>query len=290
MMLTVLTLDLTAAPPGAAAASDAEAVTPPAISSDTATSPGMAAAAVGPSVAAGPSFRGKAFDTCVAPSLDTMRRWQRSQYGAVGVYYGGRGRACKSQPHLDRGWTRAVDRMGWGVLPVYVGSQSPCVNARNKKGYTIGRHPWSQGEREGRDAVRRARAVGFRAGSPLYLDMEAYAYRKPACARTTLSFVRSWNREVRGHGYIPGFYSSADSGVRHMEKARRSGVRDLPTVMWFARWRTRPHLYREPSLSADAWRPARRIHQYAGNVRERHAGRTLVIDRNLVHAPVARIG
>lgn len=59
-------------------------------------------------------------------------------------------------------------------------------------------------------------------------------------------------------------------------------------VMWFARWRTRPHLYREPALRR-AWRPARRIHQYAGNVQERHGGRSLVIDRNLVHAPVARI-
>ncbi|MFC9535352.1 glycoside hydrolase domain-containing protein [Streptomyces sp. NPDC057717] len=234
-------------------------------------------------------FRGLAFDTCMAPSLDTMRRWRASKYGAVGVYYGGRGRACPRQPRLGHRWMKGVQRLGWRVLPVYVGSQSPCVVAGPKKAYRIGGNAWSQGVREGRDAVRRARAVGIRPGSPLYLDMEAYKYRQKKCARTTLTFVRGWDRQVRRKGYVPGFYSSADSGVVHMRAAARAGVRDLPSVIWFARWHTRPRLAREPVLRGSAWTSRRRIHQYAGNVKERHGGRTLVIDRNLVHAPVARI-
>lgn len=267
LVLTALAADMTASPPGVASDHSARG----------------AAAKVS-------TFRGWAFDTCLTRSTDTMRRWRQSKYGAVGVYFGGRGRACKRQPHLNHAWMRAVKGMGWRVLPLYVGSQSPCVVAKNKKNVRIGRQPWSQGKQEGRDAVRAAKAVGIQQDSPLYLDMEAYAYRDKSCANTTLSFVRSWDREVRRQGYVPGFYSSADSGVRHMEAARRAGVGDLPSVMWFARWRTKPHLYGEPSLSDNAWRPARRIHQYAGNVKERHGGRTLVIDRNLVHAPVARIG
>lgn len=235
------------------------------------------------------TFHGWAFDVCTAPSLDTMRRWRNSPYRAVGVYYGGRGRACPHQRALSRSWTRAVSRMGWRVLPVYVGSQSPCVTAKQKKGMRVGRYPWRQGVREARDAVRRARALGMESSSPLYLDMEAYNYRKRGCAQRTLLFVRAWDREVRRHGYVPGFYSSAGSGVRHIESARRSGVRDLPSVMWFARWHTKPHLYREPVLRRSGWHPQRRIHQYAGNVKERHGGRTLVVDRNLVSAPVARI-
>ncbi|MEV5978893.1 DUF1906 domain-containing protein [Streptomyces sp. NPDC052114] len=276
LVLTALTLDLTASPPGVASSGNTE----PARTAPTRTAPAATKVA---------TFRGWAFDTCLTQSVDTMRRWRSSSYRAVGVYYAGRGRACKRQPHLDHAWMRAVQRMGWRVLPVYVGSQSPCVVAKNKKGVRIGRHPWTQGKREGRDAVRRAKALGMRRPSPLYLDMEAYAHQKKSCAHTTLSFVRAWDREVRRHGYVPGFYSSADSGVRHMEAARRAGVRDLPAVMWFARWHTKPHLYREPELKRHAWRPARRIHQYAGNVKERHGGRTLLIDRNLVHAPVARV-
>ena len=46
--------------------------------------------------------------------------------------------------------------------------------------------------------------------------MEAYKYRQKKCARTTLTFVRGWDRQVRRKGYVPGFYSSADSGVVHM--------------------------------------------------------------------------
>ncbi|TGA98071.1 DUF1906 domain-containing protein [Streptomyces sp. MZ04] len=235
------------------------------------------------------TFRGWAFDTCHAPPLGTMRRWESSDYRAVGVYFGGRGRACKRQAHLSRDWMRAVQGMGWRVLPLYVGSQSPCVIADSKQDVRIGQDAWREGTSEGRDAVSRAKALGMQRDSPLYLDMEAYGYRNEECARTTLAFVRAWDREVRRLGYVPGFYSSADSGVRHMETARRAGVRDLPEVMWFARWRTSPDLYREPVLRRDAWHPARRIHQFAGNVKERHGGRTLLIDRSLVHAPVAQV-
>ncbi|WP_235882397.1 DUF1906 domain-containing protein [Streptomyces apricus] len=236
------------------------------------------------------TFKGRAFDTCRAPSADTMRRWRASPYRAVGVYFGGRGRACASQPHLTRAWVRTVHRQGWRVLPLYVGSQSTCVYARHKRNVRIGRHPWKQGTAEARDAVRRASALGMRQGSPLFLDMEAYAYKKKKCARSTLLFVRGWNREVSRRGYLPGFYSSAGSGIRHMERSRRAGVGDLPAVVWFARWGVRNGLHREPVLRKSAWTPARRIHQYAGNVRERHGGRTLLIDRNVMHAPVARIG
>ncbi|MEU1331041.1 DUF1906 domain-containing protein [Streptomyces sp. NPDC005865] len=314
LVLTALTVDLTAAPPGAAADPTPGTGGP----SGWASAIGWAAAAeaAGASGADGASgvsgvsgagdvaelpwsaarasakvstFNGKAFDTCNTPSTDTMRRWLKSSYRGVGVYYGGRGRACKTQAHLNHAWMRSVKRMGWRVLPVYVGSQSPCVVAKNKRHVRIGKNPAAQGQREGSDAVRRAKAFGIGKQSPLYLDMEAYPYRKKSCASATLSFVRSWDRQVRRQGYVPGFYSSADSGVLHMEMSRRAGVRDLPEVMWFARWHTKPNLYREAALGRSAWHPARRIHQYAGNVKESHGGRALKIDRNLVHAPVARI-
>ncbi|MFM9369066.1 glycoside hydrolase domain-containing protein [Streptomyces sp. Da 82-17] len=236
-------------------------------------------------------FKGWAFDTCRAPSLGTMRAWRRhSDYRAVGVYFGGRGRHCKHQPNLDRIWLQDVHALGWGVLPLYVGSQPPCVFAKNKQNVRIGPNPARQGRAEGRDAVSRARAHGFRQGSPLYLDVESYDLRDAKCRARTLSFVRAWNREVRGKGYVTGFYSSADSGVRHMELARRKGVTDLPEVVWFARWGVKPNLNKEPVFRPGAWYPHKRIHQYKGDVKEKHGGRTLHIDRNIVDAPVARIG
>ncbi|MCT2589381.1 DUF1906 domain-containing protein [Streptomyces sp. N2-109] len=236
-------------------------------------------------------FQGRAFDTCVAPTQSTMRAWRASPYRGVGVYVGGRGRACPVQPNLDPAWVEGVTSMGWRLLPLYVGSQAPCVHAERKRRYAIdSRDPAGAGVREGRDAVAQARALGMREKSPVYLDMEAYDIRDAACARTTLRFIQGWNREVRRLGYLPGFYSSATSGVTHLEEARAAGVQDLPAVMWFARWNTAPDLRGEPALAPGAWQPHRRVHQYRGNVRETYGGRTVQIDRNLVDAPVAIVG
>ncbi|MFJ2783636.1 MULTISPECIES: DUF1906 domain-containing protein [unclassified Streptomyces] len=233
-------------------------------------------------------FTGRAFDTCEAPPLATMRAWQDSPYGAVGIYFGGRGRGCPGQRELDRTWVTEVHTMGWRLLPIFVGSQAPCVLSAAKRPFALGSDPWGQGTREAGDAVRAARALGLDAGSPLYLDIESYRSGDAHCAATTLSFVRAWNREVRRLGHLAGFYSSADSGVRDIEAQRRAGTADLPDVIWFARWRGGPALYTENVLDPHAW-PHARIHQYEGDVAETYGGHRLVIDRDEVDAPVARI-
>ncbi|MEU2239872.1 DUF1906 domain-containing protein [Streptomyces sp. NPDC018338] len=236
-----------------------------------------------------PRFAGKAFDTCEAPSLAVMKAWLDSPYRAVGIYFGGRGRGCPTQKELSPAWVASAHAMGWRLLPLFVGSQAPCVYAAAKRPYAIGSTPWSQGIREAGDAVRAARALGIGTSSPLYLDIESYQVEDTSCAATTLSFVRSWNREVRRLGYLPGYYSSADTGIRHIEGQRKAGTLDLPSVMWFARWRGTPALYTETSLHPEAWTPHARIHQYVGNVAESYGGRRMVIDRNAVDAPVARV-
>lgn len=178
--------------------------------------------------------------------------------------------------------------MGWRLLPLFVGSQAPCVISTAKRPFALGSSPWSQGTREAVEAVRAAGALGLDASSPLYLDIEAYRAGDAGCAATTLSFVRAWSREVRRLGYVPGFYSSVETGVRDIEAQRRAGTKDLPAVMWFARW-GRPALYTETVLDPQAWTPHARIHQYAGNVSEAYGGRRLLIDRNTMDAPVARV-
>ncbi|MFF5974918.1 glycoside hydrolase domain-containing protein [Streptomyces sp. NPDC012769] len=234
-------------------------------------------------------FAGRAFDTCEAPSLAVMNAWRSSPYRAVGVYFGGRGRGCPRQEHLTPGWVASVHAQGWEMLPLFVGSQAPCVIAEAKRRYAIGASPWLQGTQEAGDAVRAARALGFDAASPLYLDIEAYRTDDARCVETTVRFVRAWNREVRRLGYVPGFYSSADTGVRQLERERRAGTKDLPSVIWFARWQGGPALDTESVLHPAAWQPRARIHQYAGNVTETYGGRRMLIDRNVVDAPVARV-
>lgn len=234
-------------------------------------------------------FKGQAFDTCRTPSAAVMRAWYgTSPFKAVGVYIGGRARACTNQPHLNADWVRKADATGWRLLPLYVGSQSPCVRAKNKRGFTIPRKkPAQQGATEARDAVRQARELGLGKHSAIYLDMEAYDNSDAGCALTTLRFVQGWNRAVTKAGYIPGFYSSSNSGIAHMEGARKAGRKNLPEMLWFARWKAAPSLNNDKYIARHAWRPHRRIHQYDGNVKRTYGGHTLNIDRNLVDAPVA---
>ncbi|MFH9723352.1 DUF1906 domain-containing protein [Streptomyces sp. NPDC017254] len=244
----------------------------------------------GPTAVAAPTYyTGRAFDTCEAPSLAVMKAWRSSPYGAVGIYFGGRGRGCPTQRELTPAWVASAHAMGWRLLPLFVGSQAPCVVAAAKRPFAIGSSPVSQGTREGGEAVQAARALGLGTSSPLYLDIEAYRAGDAPCAATTLSFVRAWSREVLRLGYVPGYYSSADTGVRDIEAARRAGTADLPAVMWFARWQGRPALYTESVLQPQAWMPHARIHQYAGNVAEAYGGRRLLIDRNEMDAPVASV-
>ncbi|MFF8957619.1 DUF1906 domain-containing protein [Streptomyces sp. NPDC014894] len=254
------------------------------------------------------TFRGLAFDVCRVPSLAVMSAWRASSpYGAVGVPYGGRGRECPDQPHLTRGWVAEVHRMGWRVLPVFAGSQPPCARGpadgerpRSSPGApetrstpgtpeTIGATPAAQGEREGGDAVRQARALGMDRGSALYVSLRSYDLDDAGCVRATLDYVRAWNREVRREGYVPGLRGDAETGARHMETARRAGTGDLPSALWFARWNRRPSLYGETVLHPYAWRVKRRIHQYEGEVSEEHGGHRLTVGRNLTDAPVARV-
>lgn len=237
-------------------------------------------------------FQGTGFETCETPTADTLQAWHgTSPYGAVGVYFGGRARACAQQPNLTPSWVRTVNTGGWSILPIYVGSQSPCTTSSSKKAYTIDTaNPGGSGVTEARDAVQRAQDLGFVENSALYLDMESYDIRTASCTAPTLAFVQAWDKEVRRLGYIPGFYSSADSGIMHMEQARAAGAADLPSVLWYARWNVTPTLESEPVLPRDAWTPHSRIHQYTGNVTEQYGGRTINIDRDLIDAPVAVIG
>ncbi|NSC22586.1 DUF1906 domain-containing protein [Streptomyces albus subsp. chlorinus] len=234
-------------------------------------------------------FQGNAFDTCQAPSVATMRAWKGpSPFGAVGIYIGGRGRACPKQKHLSPDWVTTVHKQGWKLLPLYVGSQSPCVIAKNKRKVRMsGKNPYAQGQREGADAVRQAQRFHMAKHSAIYLDMEAYRYKHTACAATTLRFVQGWNSAVRAQGYIAGFYSSANSGIAHLEKARAAGARGLPTAVWFARWRVKPSTDNERNLHPQAWQPHRRIHQHTGNKKRTYGGHTVTVDHNLVDAPVA---
>ncbi|POM24301.1 hypothetical protein BTM25_29300 [Actinomadura rubteroloni] len=223
--------------------------------------------------------RGRAFDTCAAPSLATMRAW-RTAYRIANIYIGGVSRGC-AQPHLTRAWVRRVRALGYRLIPTYVGPQAPCTRYRAR--FTRG-DARAEGAGAAADAVRRARALGIPAGSPIYADLEDYDSGDASCRTAVLDFVETWTRTLRAHHYVAGLYSSAASGIRDIGRAPRT--RAKPPVVWFGHWDGRPSVYDSRYLNRAWWPPHRRIKQYRGSHRERHGGVALRVDANAVDGRV----
>ncbi|MEU9127994.1 DUF1906 domain-containing protein [Kitasatospora sp. NPDC048540] len=234
---------------------------------------------------------GLGFDACTAPPLGTMQAWwDDSPYEAVGIYLSGSQRACK-QPELTASWVREVQAMGWRLIPTHVGLQAPCNVSAGKPAKFDPDRAREQGRQEAEEAEAALAELGLGEGSPVYLDIEAYAPgADPACGDAVADAAAGWTEELHRAGYLSGVYSSLDSGVRDLAAAARAGRTPVPDALWYARWDGRQDTGGTGStggLSDDLWAGHRRIHQYAGDVRETWGGVTLSIDRSRVDGPVA---
>jgi hypothetical protein len=221
------------------------------------------------------------FDTCVVPSLATMKAW-RKRYAVVGIYLGGVNAACYSG-NLTTDWIQDAAAMGWSMLPAYVGPQAPCY------GYGTMIDPRlavQQGTLAAQDAAWDAGRLGLPARSPVYYDMEAYDSEDSACTAAVLSFLGAWTRQLNYLGYVSGVYSSMNSGISDMQAAR---VGDLwgftpPQALWYAKWDSQRELH-DRALS---WPPYDLSKQYRGPHDVTLGGVTMNIDTDLVSGPTAR--
>lgn len=221
------------------------------------------------------------FDACTAPPLSTMRVF-RGDYAAVGIYIGGVNYAC-AYGNLSTSWVRSAAGMGWGMLPTYVGPQSPCW-----AGHGVLIKPASaaaEGKAAAVDAVNDARMFGFPARSPLYYDMEAYA-GSASCTQAVLAFLGAWDHQVNLAGYVTGVYSSQDSGIDDLQAAVAHKMPGFtrPDTIWIALWDGVPSL----SDGTLAWPVDDRAKQYLGNVTATFGGISLRVDKDIVAGPVAR--
>ena len=155
------------------------------------------------------TFTGMGFDTCAAPSTATMQKWLGSPYRAMGIYIGGSMRAC-GDGNLSAGWVSQVSSMGWGLIPIYVGVQAPCVNQTGLA--TIDpKQAAAQGKSAAADAAGRAAYFGLGAGTPVYYDMEGYDNTVAGCTATVMTFLTAWTQELHARGYTSGAYGSSSS-------------------------------------------------------------------------------
>ncbi|WP_051830412.1 MULTISPECIES: DUF1906 domain-containing protein [Streptomyces] len=233
------------------------------------------------------TWSGPAFDVCTAPPLDTLRAWHgTSPYGAVGIYTSGSQRGC-GQSRLTAEWVRQARAMGWRFLPVHVGLQAPCADPSRKPKRIDPAKAVEQGRDEADEAARALRSLGFGAGSPVYLDIEAYPMHDPACGQAVVEFTLGWTQALHSAGYRSGFYSSLESGIADLAAAARAGSSPVPDALWYARWDDRADTAGSGALDPDLWNLHQRVHQHRGNVAETYGGAALTIDRNQADGPTA---
>lgn len=122
----------------------------------------------------------------------------------------------------------------------------------------------AQGKIDGLDAVRDADAFGFRAGSPICLDLELETFEQEP--RGSIAYICGWCQEVRAQGRRPGLYSNKPTFAELNERA------DGPDWVWLAKWVDHRHdagLVTRPisGFSDSLWsQPGQRCWQYAGNL------------------------
>ncbi|MFF1679512.1 glycoside hydrolase domain-containing protein [Streptomyces sp. NPDC058256] len=232
------------------------------------------------------TYTGRAFDTCAAPSLNAMKAWHGGLYGGAAVYIGGKNRGC-AQPNLTASWVKSVSAVGWKLIPLYVGAQPPCQTGSSPEKITAATAA-SLGATDAADAVTKASALGMKAGSPVYLDMEAYDITNAACNKAVLTYVRAFDKALRAKTYRSGYYGFTSSSAKAIANA--TDRTDLPGNMWYALWDKQNTTTADWPFAATLWTNHSRAHQYMVNSKETRGGYTITVDRDAWDAPVAITG
>ncbi|MEV6764897.1 glycoside hydrolase domain-containing protein [Streptomyces sp. NPDC051105] len=232
------------------------------------------------------TYTGRAFDTCTAPSLAAMKAWHGGLYGAAAVYIGGKNRGC-AQPNLTASWVKSVSAVGWKLIPLYVGAQPSCQSGSNPEKMTTA-NAASLGTSDATDAVAKAAALGMKAGSPVYLDMEAYDTTNTACNNAVLTYVRAFDKQLHAKTYRAGFYGFTSSSAKAIANAKDKT--DLPGNLWYALWDKNNTTTADWPFGATQFTGHSRAHQYMVNSKETRGGYTITVDRDAWDAPVAITG
>jgi len=232
------------------------------------------------------TYTGHAFDTCAAPSLAAMKAWHTDGfYGGAAVYIGGKNRGC-SQPNLTASWVKSLSTVGWKFIPLYVGSQPSCGSGGSVK--ISATTAAAVGKSEADDAVAKASALGFKAGSPIYLDMESYDITNTSCNNAVLTYVRAFDKELHVKIYRTGLYGFSSSSAKAIATA--TNKTDLPGNLWYALWDKVYTTTSDWPWGSTQFTNHSRAHQYLVNSKETRGGYTITVDRDAWDAPVAITG
>jgi hypothetical protein len=236
-------------------------------------------------------YRGRAFDTCTAPSLKAITAWDKSPYRALGVYFAGRNRAC-GQPRLTASWVSAVSARKWRLLPIYVGLQPRCLKKNGlaqviKAGPRKIKHSVaaSEGKAAADTAAAKGEALGLRPGSVFYDYMGNYS---TTCSSGVVTFVSAWTKELHRLGFLAGVYVNRSSGAQDLSRVYSSASFGRPDALWAVSGGN-PSLTGWAGVSDSKWAVRQRARQYRGPHKETYGGTTIKIDSDILNAPAATV-
>ena len=185
------------------------------------------------------SITGFAFDTCAAPTQAEMDAWRTSSpFWGVGVYIGGANRSC-AQDNLTNSWVVTQSRLGWRVLPIWVGPQASCatgpfaavVNEDPARSFAAARR---QGQAEADQAAEAAQGYGFAKRTTLWYDMENFDLQaSDNCRRSALSFLSAWTRRVHQDGFESGVYGQTMIWALDFADKASPGSYAMPDQIWY---------------------------------------------------------
>jgi hypothetical protein len=239
-------------------------------------------------VTTGTHYAGIGFDTCATPSSGAMKSWLVSPFRSIGVYIGGRNRACL-WGNLSPTWVGTVAKMGWRLQPIYVGLQPSCVNQGGLA--AISRNATTalaQGRAEGADAVAKGRGLGLYPGSALYSDIESYNTGDSTCVASVMAYLDGFVRALHDQGYLAGVYSSAYSAIMNLSQRYESTTQARPDVVWTARW-DGVATTSEKVLEFGKWMYQARAKQYRGDHTDVYGGVSIRVDSNYLDTMVASV-
>ena len=238
-------------------------------------------------------------DIACAPSQSQMQTWWTSSpYYDIGIYLGGCDVYCvspngqntcaanwagsSSKPvdtNLTPTWATTVTNMGWGLLPLWVGPQAPCVGAGF---WYISSDPESTGAYQADLAITQANWLGITDGI-IYYDMEGYTPDAGSCSNTVKAFLESWTTELHANNFLSGVYSGENDFAIDIVNTS-----PLPDVAWVAAWDSNTTVWNLGSLPNTDWANNQRIHQWNSETGgETWGGATLQgIDQDTVDAAV----
>jgi hypothetical protein len=172
--------------------------------------------------------------------------------------------------------------MGWGVLPLWVGPQSPCI--ANSSNYWIldSSTATSRGTSEADQAVQQATWLGISSGI-IYYDMEGYTPDGGTCSNTVRSFLSAWNSEIHTKGFKAGLYGSLEDFETDFLQ-----ISPISDAVWIAAWDSNNTVLNLGTLPNSDWNNNQRIHQWKNEGAGETWGQSLIsnIDVDVVDAPV----